>query len=119
MSNVFDAYIDEFSSINSDLKSLIGSFSASNNSLNLPEIDNKIAEGYELIKMIETEIRCQRNQSAKKDLSEKSSQLKGELKQRESEYLTIKREKERAAVLGGNSSRTTNQRQKVLDSNDK
>ena len=118
--SIFDAYDQEFLSLSQELGrniSELKSYSSGNDKTEslIKMIDALFSQSHDLIKQMEVEVRGHDN-ATRKMLNEKLTQYKKSLSSQKSDYERAKEQAQRSSLLG---SKSIEQRQRLLDTNDK
>lgn len=117
--SIFDAYDQEFSSlsqeINKNINELKRDTSAGATGGLIRQVDALFLQANDLIKQMEVEVRSH-DASTKKILNEKVMQYKKSTSSQRSDFERVKEQAQRSSLIGDKSAE---QRQRLLDTNDK
>ena len=117
---IFDAYDQEFSSLNQDISKNISEFRTyadEDKSLQVGRhVEALFAQATDLIKQMELEVRSN-DQSTRKTLNDKVNAYKNSLSAMKIEYEAARNQFQKSTLLAG--SKNNEQRQRLLDTNAK
>lgn len=119
--SIFEAYDTEFSSLLLEIRRNINEFKERSDGKENGTATTKLIEGLflqsgDLIKQMEIEARSS-DPASRKILNEKVTQYKKSIQGVKSEYQYVKDAQEKAALM--NTSKSSEQRQRLLDTNDR
>lgn len=119
MSSIFEAYDAEFGSISQEINKNISEFKRNNTPESSPalikQLDALFSQSTSLIKQMEVELRSH-DPATRKVLSEKVGQYKKSSASLKSDYERVKEQAQRSTLVGDKSAE---QRQRLLNANDK
>jgi hypothetical protein len=118
--SIFDAYDQEFRSLSSDINKNLSDLKNDSSNKDQARTTVRLVEGLlsqvgDLIKQMEVEVRGH-DPATRKVLNEKVSQYKKSVASLKSDFERIKEQSQRSELIGTKSSE---QRQRLLDTNDK
>ena len=119
MSNIFEAYDQEFNSLSREINKSVKNFRDTESSGKKDtlgkQIDGLFSQASDLIKQMEVEVRSL-DPATRKSLTEKVTQYKRALASLKTDYTSAKDQADRSALVGTKSGAD---RQRLLDTNDK
>lgn len=118
MASLFDAYDQEFTSISQDINKNINELKRTSGGASggtIRHIENLLSQAQDLIKQMEVEVRSL-DPATKKVLNEKLQQYKKSTSSLKSDFERAKEQAQRSNLIGDKS---IEQRQRLLDTNDK
>lgn len=118
MASLFDAYDQEFTSISQDINKNINELKLASGGASggtIRHIENLLSQAQDLIKQMEVEVRSL-DPATKKVLNEKLQQYKKSTSSLKSDFERAKEQAQRSSLIGDKS---IEQRQRLLDTNDK
>ncbi len=119
MSGIFDAYDQEFSSISRDITKHLTDFRASSSGSKRDvlarQLDGFLGQAAELIKQMEVEVRSL-DPATRKQLNDKIAQYRRALTSLKTDFNSAREQADRSELIG---SKSGEQRQRLLDTNDK
>ena len=118
MASLFDAYDQEFTSISQDINKNINELKRTSGGASggtIRHIENLLSQAQDLIKQMEVEVRSL-DPATKKVLNEKLQQYKKSTSSLKSDFERAKEQAQRSNLIGDKS---VEQRQRLLDTNDK